>query len=116
MTVCVDDILAVGLLKSLWQIVKHVECKYKVSLSWLVRDGDEISFLKRTCRLLENDLLVIIPRVKHVERLIDLLRLSNTKPKATPLPSGRIPQDDEELSVERENLQTMCGNPALHRE
>ena len=96
------DVYGSGLHERLKQITDAVSSKYKCSVKWLVEPGDCISFLKRSYELVvdgEEQLLVIRPHPRHVERLVLMLSLASRKCKPTPMPSSLHP-DHEPLSSE----------------
>ena len=102
----VDDVYGSGLRERLKQITSAVSSRYKCSIKWLVEPGDCISFLKRSYELVgdgEEQLLVIRPHPRHVERRVKMLNLESRKCKATPMPSSLHP-DHEPLSSDDASL------------
>ena len=63
------------------------------------KPGDVIVFLKRSHELVSDDLLLIRPHPKHVQRLCQLLKIGSRKPKAAPMPLN-IPEDGASLEAE----------------
>ena len=82
----VDDMLVCGkkdyvLNKFVSTLQKH----YKISASYLQDVGDELTFLKRTHRLLADGRLAIAPHPRHIEQLMKLTGIKATsKPKRVP--------------------------------
>ena len=82
----VDDMLICGKAdfvdNSLLPMLKR---HHKVSSSFIREEGDEILFLKRTHRLISNDMLTISTHHKHVEQLMHITGVKPTsKPKHVP--------------------------------
>ena len=99
----VDDLFSEGKKHGLEEMVSCVKGKYKCTVSWLCSHGDEVSFLKKSYRLVREDLLVIQPHPRHVEKLAEMFNLTRSKPKLSPLPTA-LPTDDDELDGERSGL------------
>ena len=100
----VDDMMCAGRSDKLEKLENHLKSKFKVSSEWIRNVGDCVSFLKRTHRLVSEDLLVIEPNVKYVEKLMQVTGLAAAKEryKATPFPTGPMPTDrvpDPELDA-----------------
>ena len=78
----VDDMLICGKAdfvdKPLLPMLKK---HHKVSSNFIREEGDEISFLKRTHRLISNDMLTISAHHKHVEQL---MHITGVKPTSRP--------------------------------
>ena len=73
----VDDLLIVGSRDAVMkQLVPSLQSKYAISIELMSKPGDEITFLKRTHELLEDDRMVIRVHHKHLDKLCKLLRLS----------------------------------------
>ena len=67
--------------KFVFTLQKH----YKISASYLQEVGDELTFLKRSHRLLANGKLAIAPHPRPVEQLMKLTGVKATsKPKRVP--------------------------------
>ncbi|CAE7246058.1 unnamed protein product [Symbiodinium sp. CCMP2592] len=96
----VDDLFSEGQRKGLDVMVSCVQEKYKCTVSWLCEHGDEVSFLKKAYRLVRDDLLIIQPHPRHVEKLVEMFNLTRARSKSSPLPTN-LPTDDEELSGEQ---------------
>ena len=82
----VDDMLMCGKADSvdnrfIFMLKKH----HKASSSYLREEGDEISFVKRTHRLIGNGMLAISTHHKHIEQLMQLTGVKPTsRPKKVP--------------------------------
>ena len=94
----VDDMLVCGkkdyvLNKFVSTLQKH----YKISASYLQDVGDELTFLKRTHRLLADGRLAIAPHPRHIEQLMKLTGIKATsKPKRVPGHAAIDEADDSE--------------------
>ncbi len=75
---------------------------HKVSSNFIREEGDEISFLKRTHRLINNDRLTISTHHKHVEQL---MHLTGVKPTSRPKKVPGHPLLDEKDDTEALNLE-----------
>ena len=93
----VDDVMSTGSTPCLQSLEKPVGSKYKLHSEWFLDIGDEACFLKRKHMLVQPDLLLIVPSVKHVDKLLELTGLSKAKLRVrkTPLPVGGLPIDKE---------------------
>ena len=93
----VDDVMSTGFTPCLQSLEKSVGSKYKLHSEWILDIGDEASFLKRKHMLVQPDLLLIVPSVKHVDKLLELTGLNKAKLRVrkTPLPVGGLPIDKE---------------------
>ena len=111
----VDDVFRVGKKSVLEEVVDYLKKEYKVAVEWLCSQGDVISFLKRTYRLVSDSLLVIQPSCRHVDKLVGLLKLEGKKAKGTPLPSGTQPVHTatSPLSVDEAGLFRTCVGTLL---
>ena len=102
----VDDLLATAHVDTLKDMVEVLSSKYKINAQWVCQVGDSLTFLKRRHKLIsETELEIQVPG-RHIEKLMELcgLKSSKNRPRKTPLPSGRLPTDDEndpELDVAR---------------
>ena len=102
----VDDLLATAHVDTLKDMVEVLSSKYKINAQWVCQVGDSLTFLKRRHKLIsETELEIQVPG-RHIEKLMELcgLKSSKNRPRKTPLPSGRLPADDEndpELDVAR---------------
>ena len=82
----VDDMLVCGkkdyvIDKFVFTLQKH----YKISANYLQEVGDELTFLKRSHKLLANGRLAIAPHPRHIEQLMKLTGVKATsKPKRVP--------------------------------
>ena len=82
----VDDMLVCGkkdyvIDKFVYTLQKH----YKISANYLQEVGDELTFLKRSHKLLANGRLSIAPHPRHIEQLMKLTGVKATsKPKRVP--------------------------------
>ena len=76
----VDDMMCAGCNDKLERLESHLKSKFKVSSEW-IRDVGDSSFLKRTHRLVREDLLVIEPNVKYVEKLMQVTGVAAGKAK-----------------------------------
>ncbi|CAE7490627.1 unnamed protein product [Symbiodinium sp. CCMP2592] len=99
----VDDLFSEGQRKGLNVMVSCVQDKYKCTVSWLCEHGDEVSFLKKAYRLVRDDLLIIQPHPRHVEKLVEMFNLTRARSKSSPLPTT-LPTDDEELTGEQSSM------------
>ena len=99
----VDDLFSEGARPGLETMVSCVKEKYKCTVSWLCAHGDEVGFLKKSYKLVRDDLLIIQPHPRHVERLVEMFGLGRSAPKASPMPTT-VPLDDVELDSERSTL------------
>ncbi|CAE7239270.1 unnamed protein product [Symbiodinium sp. CCMP2592] len=99
----VDDLFSEGQRKGLDVMVSCVQDKYKCTVSWLCEHGDEVSFLKKAYRLVRDDLLIIQPHPRHVEKLVEMFNLTRARSKSSPLPTT-LPTDDEELTGEQSSM------------
>ena len=99
----VDDLFSEGARPGLETMVSCVKEKYKCTVSWLCAHGDEVGFLKRSYKLVRDDLLIIQPHPRHVERLVEMFGLGRSAPKASPMPTT-VTFDDVELDSERSTL------------
>ena len=113
----VDDMLICG--KS--DFVDHsllpmLKKHHKVSSSFIRAEGDEISFLKRTHRLISNDMLTISTHHKHVEQLMHLTGIKPTsRPKRVPgHPLLDEKDDTEALNVEEASQYRSCVGILLY--
>ena len=94
----VDDMLVCGkkdyvLNKFVSTLQKH----YKISASYLQDVGDELTFLKRTHRLLADGRLAIAPHPRHIEQLMKLTGIKATsRPKRVPGHAAIDEADDSE--------------------
>ena len=99
----VDDLFSEGARPGLETMVACVKEKYKCTVSWLCAHGDEVGFLKKSYKLVRDDLLIIQPHPRHVERLVEVFGLGRSAPKASPMPTT-VPFDEAELDNERSTL------------
>ncbi|CAE7327697.1 unnamed protein product [Symbiodinium microadriaticum] len=99
----VDDLFSEGARPGLETMVACVQEKYKCTVSWLCAHGDEVGFLKKSYKLVRDDLLIIQPHPRHVERLVEMFGLGRSAPKASPMPTT-VPLDDVELDSERSTM------------
>ena len=113
----VDDMLICG--KS--DFVDHsllpmLKKHHKVSSSFIRAEGDEISFLKRTHRLISNDMLTVSTHHKHVEQLMHLTGIKPTsRPKRVPgHPLLDEKDDTEALNVEEASQYRSCVGILLY--
>ncbi|CAE7496760.1 RE1 [Symbiodinium microadriaticum] len=83
----VDDLFSEGARPGLETMVSCVKEKYKCTVSWLCAHGDEVGFLKKSYKLVRDDLLIIQPHPRHVERLVEMFGLGRSAPKASPMPT-----------------------------
>ena len=89
---------------------------HKVSGSFLRQEGDEISFLKRTHRLLQMGMLTISTHHKHIEQL---MQITGVKPTSRPKKVPGHPLLDEKDDTEALNpdeayaVSIMCWHFAL---
>ena len=82
----VDDVLGSPTRKYAHETLKPtLESKYKIKFEVLSEPGDAIWFLKRKLRLISAEQLLVAPRPKYVERLVDLLKVGGPGRKKTPL-------------------------------
>ena len=99
----VDDMLICGKAdfvdKSLLPMLKK---HHKVSSNFIREEGDETSFLKRTHRLISNDMLTISAHHKHVEQL---MHITGVKPTSRPKKVPGHPLLDEKDDTEALNLE-----------
>ena len=82
----VDDMLICGKKEYVHgKLIPTLENHYKISSSFLQDVGDELTFLKRSHKLLMNGRLAISPHPRHVEQLMKLTGVKATsKPKHVP--------------------------------
>ena len=73
------------------------------AVSWSCTHGDEVGFKKKSYRLVRDDLLVIQPHPRHVERLVEMFSLGRSTPKSSPMPTN-VSAEDTELDSERSSL------------
>ena len=99
----VDDLFSEGARSGLEAMVSCVKEKYKCTVSWLCAHGDEVGFLKKGYKLVRDDLLIIQPHPRHVERLVEMFGLGRSAPKASPMPTT-LTFDDAALDSERSTL------------
>eukprot|EP00435_Cladocopium_sp_Y103_P031605 s1770_g8.t1 len=82
----VDDILVVG--RRTFVVNKLIKCfekSYVISIQFVQRPGDELTFLKRTMTWQHDGRLTIQTRHKHVQRLCELLKMNpKLQSKKTP--------------------------------
>ncbi|CAE7502067.1 RE1, partial [Symbiodinium necroappetens] len=109
----VDDLFSEGARPGLETMVACVKEKYKGTVSWLCAHGDEVGFLKKSYKLVRDDLLIIQPHPRHVERLVEMFGLGRSAPKASPMPTT-VPLDDVELDSERSTLFRTAVGILLH--
>ena len=69
--------------------------RYKLSVSFLRKAGDEMTFLKRKHLLVRDDLLIMQPLHKHFQRLVDLISCDyiGSTPRKAPMPTGKLPTE-----------------------
>ena len=91
----VDDILMAGSPEAVDNMLAVLGKKYELNVEFLRHEGDEISFLKRKHVLLPGNRLGIEAHPKHVQKMLDMLKLQNVRPRKTPLPVGNLPCDEE---------------------
>ena len=97
----VDDMLICG--KSDFvdgKLIPMLKTHHKVSSSFLRQEGDEISFLKRTHRLISNGMLTISTHHKHIEQL---MQITGVKPTSRPKKVPGHPLLDEKDDTEALN-------------
>ena len=113
----VDDMLICGKADFVdHSLLPMLKKHHKVSSSFIREEGDEISFLKRTHRLINNDMLTISTHHKHVEQL---MHLTGAKPTSRP---KRVPghplldekDDTEALSLEEASQYRSCVGILLY--
>ena len=82
----VDDMLVCGKKDYVFdKFVSTLQKHYKISASYLQDVGDELTFLKRSHRLLSDGRLAIAPHPRHIEQLMKLTGIKATsKPKRVP--------------------------------
>ena len=99
----VDDMLVCGKQDYvLDKFVSTLQKHYKISASYLQDVGDELTFLKRTHRLLADGRLAIAPHPRHIEQLMKLTGIkAASKPKRVP---GHAAIDDVEASEYRSGV------------
>ena len=91
----VDDILMAGSPEAVENMLAVLGKKYELNVEFLRHEGDKISFLKRKHVLLAGNRLGIEAHPKHVQKMLDMLKLQNVRPRKTPLPVGNLPCDKE---------------------
>ena len=91
----VDDLLMAGSPEAVDNMLAVLGKKYELNVEFLRHEGDEISFLKRKHVLLPGNRLGIEAHPKHVQKMLDMLKLHNVRPRKTPLPVGSLPCDEE---------------------
>ena len=92
----VDDVFGTGATALANKVREQIEQRYVCSSSMMSKPGDVIVFLKRSHELISEDLLLIRPHPKHVQRLCKLLNIGSRKPKAAPMPVNP-PEDGASL-------------------
>ena len=92
--------------RSLPMLKKH----HKVSSSFIREEADEVSFLKRTHRLVSNDMLTLSAHHRHVEHLMQITGVKPTgRPKKVPGHPLLDEQDfTEALSAEEVSQYRSC--------
>lgn len=107
----VDDMLVCGKKDYVFDkfgptLQKH----YKISASYLQDVGDELTFLKRTHRLLADGRLAIAPHPRHIEQLMKLTGIKATsKPKRVPGHAAIDEADDSEKLDDAEASEYRSG-------
>ena len=88
----VDDILVGGSEKHCQLMLDALQQRYKLSVSFLRKAGDEMTFLKRKHLLVRDDLLIMQPLHKHFQRLMDLISCDyiGSTPRKAPVPTGKL--------------------------
>ena len=104
MLVHVDDCLLAGTPKDVNDLITTLKAKFQLTVEYLRRPGDEISFLKRRHLLLEDYTLIIQSPLKHFQHLVELVGLNVDvfRPRKTPMPVGvnYVEQDKTLLEAE----------------
>ena len=113
----VDDMLICG--KSDFidnKLVPMLKKHHKVSSSFLREEGDEISFLKRTHRLIKDGMLTISTHHKHIEQLMQITGVKPTsRPKKVPgHPLLDETDDTEPLSADEASQYRSCVGILLY--
>ena len=91
----VDDLLMAGSPEAVDNMLAVLGKKYELNVEFRRHEGDDISFLKRKPVLLPGNRLGIEAHPKHVQKMLDMLKLHNVRPRKTPLPVGSLPCDEE---------------------
>ena len=99
----VDDFLFAGHPWILQRIADKVQERYEVTVEWVRNVGDELTFLKRTHVLMNNNRLGIRPHSKHIEQLELMLGVETCKPRKTPAPVGNLPTDSMTQALDGES-------------
>ena len=102
----VDDILMAEAVDNMLAVLGK---KYELNVEFLRHEGDEISFLKRKHVLLPGNRLEIEAHPKHVQKMLDMLKLQNVRPRKTPLPVGNLPCDEETPPLSWEEVRQRVG-------
>ena len=107
----VDDMLVCGKKDYvLDKFVPTLQKHYKISASYLQDVGDELTFLKRTHRLLADGRLAIAPHPRHIEQLMKLTGIKATsKPKRVPGHAAIDEADDSEKLDDTEASEYRSG-------
>ena len=107
----VDDMLVCGKKDYVFEkFVPTLQKHYKISASYLQDVGDELTFLKRTHRLLADGRLAIAPHPRHIEQLMKLTGIKATsKPKRVPGHAAIDEADDSEKLDDAEASEYRSG-------